>query len=74
LHFTHDCYNRLLTGEYNNYQFDYAYNRTVTKGCKRNVNKVNIITAQVYDDIFKQYDEHINELEETLHNIIDEYE
>jgi hypothetical protein len=74
LHFTHDCYNRLLTGEYHNYQFDYAYNRTVTKGCKRNVNKVNTITAQVYDDIFRQYDEHINELEETLHNIIDEYE
>lgn len=74
LHFAHDIRNRLLTGEYHNYEYDYAYNRTVTKGCKKLANKVNLITSQVYDEIFRQYDKYIDDLEETLHNLFDDYQ
>jgi len=72
LHFAHDVKNDLITGEYHNYEYDFAYNRKVAPKRKKDADFVNKITSEVFDDLFAQYDVHINELEETLHNIIDE--
>lgn len=70
LHFAHDVKNELITGEYRNYQADFAYNRKVARKRKKDADFVNKIASEVYDDLFVQYDIHINSLEETLFNII----
>lgn len=72
LHFAHDVNNQLITGFYHKFEFEYAYSRKVTEGRKNDADKVNKLCSKVYDDLFAQYDAHINELEETLHNILDE--
>ena len=71
LYFAHDVNNDLISGEYHNYEVEYAYSRKIVN--KDLADKVNVIASQVHDDLFAQYDVHINELEETLHNIIDEF-
>lgn len=72
LHFAHDVNNQLITGFYHKFELDYAYSRKVTEGRKNDADKVNKLCSEVYDDLFAQYDVHINELEETLHNVLDE--
>jgi len=74
LHFAHLVGNELATGEYHNYEAEYAYNRHVDTKYKRYVERMNELTNDVYDALFEQYDKYIDKLEETLHNIIDDYE
>lgn len=71
LHFAHDIENELITGEYHNYEFDFAYNRKVAPKRRKDADFVNKLCSEVYDDLFAQYDAHINELEKTLFNIFE---
>ena len=65
LHFAHLVNNDFVTGCLQD-----ALSRVVRKDKKDLVDKMNYITSEVYDDLFAQYDAHISELEETLHNIL----
>lgn len=71
LYFAHLVDNSIATGEYINFTKEGALSRKVTKGKKRIVEKICKITSEVYDNLFAQYDVHINELEETLFNTIE---
>lgn len=70
LHFAHLVNNDLATGEYVDYMGKYAYDRHVTEKYKEYVDRMNEITAEVYNDLFEQYGQHIFELEETLHRVV----
>lgn len=74
LHFAHLADNQLATGEYHNFEAEYAYNRNVEPRFKRYVERMNELTSEVYDALFEQYDKYIDRLEETLHNLIDDFE
>ena len=73
LHFAHLVNNELATGEYVGYQAEFAYNRHVNSKYKWYVDRMNSIVTEVHDALFEQYDKYVNELEETLHNIMDNY-
>lgn len=74
LHFAHLVDNKLATGEYHNFEGEYAYNRNVNSKYKKYVERMNELTSEVYDSLFEQYDKYIDKLEETLHNVIDDFE
>ena len=74
LHFAHLVDNKLATGEYHNFEAEYAYNRHVEVKYKKYAERMNELTSEVYDALFEQYDKYIDKLEETLHNVIDDFE
>ena len=75
LYFAHPIDNNFITGDYGFYpphnDREHAMSRKVAKSCKYLVDKMGSIVNEVYDDLFAQYDVHIEELEETLHNILE---
>jgi hypothetical protein len=77
LHFAHLVNNEFVTGDFSfsskeTCNREHAMSRKVAKGYKEIVDKMNSMVNEVYDDLFAQYDVHVEELEETLHNILDE--
>lgn len=77
LHFAHLVNNEFVTGDFSfsskeTCNREHAMSRKVAKGYKEIVDKMNSMVNEVYDDLFAQYDAHVEELEETLHNILDE--
>jgi hypothetical protein len=76
LYFAHPIDNNFITGEFSFDGYDkrdreHVMARTVAKGSRKLVDKMNSMVNEVYDDLFAQYDVHINELEKTLYNILE---
>lgn len=70
LYFAHDVNNKLISGEYVDYNPIDAYSRKVAPKRREDADFVNMMVSEVYDDLFVQYNANINELEKTLYNII----
>ena len=75
LYFAHDINNHVISGSYvwsdDARTKEGALSRVVDSKRREKMDFINSMVNKVYDDLFAQYDVHVEELEETLHNILE---